>query len=438
MEIRVTPTGEIMTAALQAAIDDCWRAGGGRVVLTDGEFLTGGIRLRSRVTLYLSSGTVLKGTRDPEDYFAVERDTLEPMPEEYASDVLWASPRKRTSNDHITKAGSRWNHALIRLLHAVDAAVIGEKGAVIDGSDTYDEVGEEHYRGPHGIAFHYCKNLRFAGYTARNTGNWAHLGYASQELVFEDLTVLGGHDGVHISICDDVRITRCGFYTGDDCVAGFDNERVTVTDCILNTACSAFRFGGRDVLVENCRAYGPAEYFFRGSLSKEDKISGNAAPTVGRKTMLALFTYYSDFTLKVRSTPGNIVIRNCTAENMERFLLYDFSGLQVWQKNRPLSDITFENVRAENVAMPLNLYGGEEQAVDLTMTDVSVSFTEPVAAAIRAAYYGRLRLTRVSFRNVAGPLVMSFGGDGEILADGLTGVSDDVVPADEPYTCKAI
>ena len=438
MEIRLTPTGELMTAALQAAIDECWQAGGGRVVLADGTFLTGGIRLRSRVTLYLSSGTVLKGTRDPEDYFAVERDPLEPMPAEYATDVLWASPRKRTTNDHITKAGSRWNHALIRLLHAEDAAVIGEKGAVIDGSDPYDEIGEEHYRGPHGISFHYCKNLRFSGYTIKNTGNWAHLGYAAQDLVFEDLTVLGGHDGVHVSICDDVRIERCGFYTGDDCVAGFDNERVLVRDCILNTACSAFRFGGRDVLVENCRAYGPAEYFFRGSLSLEDKISGNAAPTVGRKTMLALFTYYSDFTLKVRSAPGNIVIRNCTAENMERFVLYDFSGLQTWQKNRPLSDITFENVEARGVVMPLNLYGGEEQAIDLNMTDVTVSFKDPVPAAIRAAYYGRFKLTRVRFEGVEGPLVMSFGGDGEADLTDVTGISGVMEPATEPYTCKSI
>ena len=154
--------------------------------------------------------------------------------------------------------------------------------------------------------------------------------------------------------------------------------------------------------------------------------------------MLSLFTYYSDFSLRVRSLPGNIVIRNCTAEEMERFLLYDFSGNQVWQKNRPLSSITFENVTAEGVGMPLNVYGDPDQPIDLTMTDCRISYREPVPGAIRAAYYGTLSLKNVSFGNVEGSLVTSFGGDGEIRADGVAGCPVKAEPATEPYTCKSI
>ena len=438
MNITLKPQENLMTSVIQNAIDECFRSGGGRVTLLAGQYLIGGIRLRSRVTLYLCGGAVLKGTRDPEDYACLERDTVEPMPAEYASEVLWESPRTRKTYDHITKAGSRWNRAMIRIVDAVDAAIIGEEGSIIDGSDSYDAIGEEHYRGPHGICVHYSKNIRFSGYTIRNTGNWAHLGFGSRGLSFSDLTVLGGHDGVHVSVCDDVTVENCEFYTGDDCVAGFDNERVTVRGCVLNTACSAFRFGGRDVLIENCKAFGPARYFFRGSLSLEDKISGNPAPLTGRKTMLALFTYYSDFSLKVRSLPGNIVIRNCQCEEMERFFLYDFSGNQVWQKNRPLSDITFENVTADGVRMPLNVYGDVENPIVLAMKGCRIGFSEPIPAAIRGAYYGRLDLEKVDFTNVDGPLVMSFGGDGEIVMRDVTGVNGTAAPATEPYTCKSI
>ena len=438
MELILRPEAGLMTKTIQRAIDECFLAGGGRVVLDRGLFLSGGIRLRSNVTLYLSAGAILKGTRDPEDYVCVETDTLEPMPAEYATDVLWTPPRNRKTYDHITKAGSRWNRALIRLLHAHDAAVIGEAGSVIDGSDCYDAIGEEHYRGPHGISMHYCENLVFSGYTIENTGNWAHLGFASKDLSFSNITVLGGHDGVHVSVCDDVRIEMCDFYTGDDCVAGFDNERVLVRDCVLNTACSGLRFGGRDVLVERCRFFGPARYFFRGSLSKEDKISGNPVPTVGRKTMLSLFTYYSDFSLKVRSTPGNIVIRNCTAEEMERFFLYDFSGGQVWQKNRPLTSITFENVTATNVRMPLDAYGDPENPTVLRMESCMIGFSEPIPAAIRAAHYKTLSLTNVAFQNVEGPLVESFGGDGAIELTNVGGINGEKTAANEPYVCKSI
>lgn len=438
MELLLHPTDETMTSRMQSAIDECYRAGGGRVVLSAGLYRIGGIRLRSCVTLYLKRGAVLKGSRDPEDYAYPEHDPVEPMPDEYRTDVLWESPRKRKNFDHITKAGSRWNRALIRLIGAHDAAVIGEEGSLIDGSDPYDELGEEHYRGPHGIAFHYCKNLRFEGYTVQNTGNWAHLGYASEHLTFRNLRVLAGHDGVHVSTCDDVTVERCEFYTGDDCVAGFDNEGVTVRDCVLNTACSGLRFGGRDVLVENCRFFGPARYFFRGSLSKEDKISGNPAPTEGRKTMLSIFTYYSDFSLQVRSLPGNIVIRNCTAEETERFLLYDFSGGQVWQKNRPLTSITFEGVTASGVGMPIDAYGDPENPIDLSMRDCRISYRAPVPAAIRAAHYGTLALTDVTFEGVDGPLVTSFGGDGRIDAVRLAGCPAESRPANEPYVCKSI
>ena len=57
-------------------------------------------------------------------------------------------------------AGSRWNNALIRAWKAQNITLIGEPGSVIDGNNTYDAIGEENYRGPHGITFFSCKNIR--------------------------------------------------------------------------------------------------------------------------------------------------------------------------------------------------------------------------------------------------------------------------------------
>ena len=64
----------LQTSAIQKAIDDCFLAGGGRVVIPCGIFLTGGIRIRSGVQLYLESGAILKGSRDPEDYMGYLED----------------------------------------------------------------------------------------------------------------------------------------------------------------------------------------------------------------------------------------------------------------------------------------------------------------------------------------------------------------------------
>ena len=47
------PNGELCTKNIQSAIDACFLQGGGEVVVPSGEFLTGGLRLRSQVTLHL-------------------------------------------------------------------------------------------------------------------------------------------------------------------------------------------------------------------------------------------------------------------------------------------------------------------------------------------------------------------------------------------------
>ena len=182
MEIIIHPKEQNMTAEIQTAIDNCFLSGGGKIVLEAGYYLTGGLRLRSDCTLYLKSGAILKGTRNMDDYKILDGDSIEPVNDDYKTDVLWTPPRTRTTNHHIIKAAGAWNNALIRILDAHNVAIIGEEGSVIDGSDPYDPAGEEHYRGPHGIAYHHSEDLKFEGYTIKNTGNWSHIGYKSRNI----------------------------------------------------------------------------------------------------------------------------------------------------------------------------------------------------------------------------------------------------------------
>ena len=50
------PDGTLSTGTIQLAVDACFRAGGGTVEVPEGTFLTGGIRLRSNITLLLRKG----------------------------------------------------------------------------------------------------------------------------------------------------------------------------------------------------------------------------------------------------------------------------------------------------------------------------------------------------------------------------------------------
>src|SRR6185437_8942548 len=56
------------TQAIQNAIDDCAKAGGGTVKLSGGTFLSGPIVLKSNITLDIAKGTTLLGSPDHADY----------------------------------------------------------------------------------------------------------------------------------------------------------------------------------------------------------------------------------------------------------------------------------------------------------------------------------------------------------------------------------
>ena len=439
-EVTVRPVEGDATATLQRAFDDCFRAGGGTVIVEKGEYAVKGLRLRSNTTLLLKGGAVLKASRNCDEYEILAKDKIELVPEgDFAPGVVWATPAERKTNDHILKCASRWNNAVIRILRAQNVRIVGELGSEIDGCDSYDPIGEEHFRGVHGISVHDSTNCTFTGYTMRNAGNWAHNVWRSANLRFEDLAILGGHDGIHFSSCDRVVIENCAVKTGDDCVAGFDNEDVTVRGCSFNTACSAFRFGGRRVLIEECFAWGPADYPIRNSLTKAEQISGtHGVSGAGRRTMLSLFTYYSDFTIPVRGDPGEITVRNCRVENAQRFLHYNFSGNETWQKNKPLGSIRFEGVDAKNVWMSLCAYGDGKSRLSLALVNCRVSFLKKQAEFVRGAHIASLVLRNVSVEGVDGPCVRSWGDVEKPDAQGLSGVGPTVEAADAPFEATPI
>ena len=61
----------LSTTAIRDAIAACRRAGGGRVVVPAGRFLTGAIHLQSGVNLHLADGATLLFDRDPRSYLPV-------------------------------------------------------------------------------------------------------------------------------------------------------------------------------------------------------------------------------------------------------------------------------------------------------------------------------------------------------------------------------
>lgn len=434
----------IGTQAFQNAVDDCFLNGGGTVEVPAGEYHIGGIRLRSHVRLLLRTGACIYGSRNPQDYFCLLSDKLEPIDDTLRNPPEWK--RSHTAEEYAWYRNpvSRWNNGLFRAYRAKDIAVIGEEGSLIDGKDCFDEIGEEYYRGPHCFSIHECSNIKIEGLTIQNSSNWAFAIFNSQDIDMRKVKVMAGHDGIHATSCDRINVADCEFYTGDDCVAGIDNIDFTVTDCVMNTACSAFRIGGTHTHVSRCRMYGPAKYLFRGSLSIGEKRSGTAVPTNEnhRYNMLSIFTYYADFSKKIRMQPGDITFTDCTVENVDRFIHYNFSGNETWQRNKPLTDMHFKQIKAKGIKMPLTVYGDPELPVICTIEDCEFEFSEAGNPFMHLCNYADLELHNVKVKGIRdSALIKRWSKEGTIRMDDVICEPDCeemIVDTTEPFICNPI
>lgn len=322
---------------------------GGEVVLADGRWHIGSLRLHSNTTLRLSGGTKLIASENWQDY----EDHHVPTTLGYMKSP-WVRAAWNLPDHYIV--------APVVAFNAENVAVIGEAGSVIDGSDCYDPAGEEKFRGPMGMVFSNCRGVTLKGYTYQRSANWAHQIDSCTGVTMENVTVLGGHDGINIHHCTGVRIENCDFRTGDDCVAGYDAENVVIRGCSFNTSCSSFRFGGRNLLVENCRFWGPGEYPHRVS---------------GRHNTLCLFEYYAMRYDTCRFNSGNWVIRNCTVDMVDRLINYRH-GEDWMHEGRPLEDVTVENVKITNLHEPAVLKATPGNPMTLTMKDVRLNWRQGI------------------------------------------------------------
>lgn len=416
------------TAWLQQSIDECFRAGGGVVRIANGEYNIKSLRLRSNVTLYLESGVRLRASRNPSDYDGlVLGDSIEPFCD---SMIDMADRFSRTSTNH-------WNNGIIRIYRASNVSIIGEPGSVIDGRNCYDPNGEEKYRGPHGVSVHFASNVVCRGYTIRDTGNWSHRFCLSSDIRVENVSVRGGHDGLDFHGCDRVHVEGCDIQSGDDCVAGFDNDDLVVRNCRLNSSCSIFRIGGRNVLAEDIDAYGPGVFAHRHGLSSDEKRNGLDPSGSGRRNTLSFFTNYGNE--RVRGQPRGIVFRNCRVTGVDRLMHCNFSGNECWQTGPSPADVAFENVVADGILHPLTAYARQDNPLKVMFKNCRISFAVPVRSFICGANISVLDLDGVELESVSGPMLLNWENRiPAVNAKGVKGLDVLVRQAGEVFVCKPI
>ncbi|MDE7261045.1 MAG: right-handed parallel beta-helix repeat-containing protein [Oscillospiraceae bacterium] len=255
------------TAALQAAVDACAAAGGGRVVLPGGRtFRSGMLRLCSRLELHLEMGAVLKGSGDLSAYLPPGRPATDAAP----------GRRAAPSYENCEYEGAP-NLFFLYAKDCEDLAITGF--GRIDGNDEafYGEVTKWHIEGctyPRAplLFLENVSHFTLQQVTLANSAFWTVHLVGCRDVLIDGIRILNNLrmancDGIDPDHCQNVRIANCHIECADDCIV-FKNtasamrygpcENITVTNCTLTSTSAAIKFGSesedvfRNILVENC------------------------------------------------------------------------------------------------------------------------------------------------------------------------------------------
>jgi polygalacturonase len=265
--------------AIRNAITVCALAGGGRVVVPAGRFLTGPVHLKSGVNLHVAEGATLAFSRDPRDYRSLVFTRWEGVELLNYSPFVYAFEQQ---NIAVTGAGTLdgqaddshwwpWKSESAGRQRLMD---MGMKGVPV-----HERVfGEGYHLRPNFVQPYRCKNVLIEGVTVVNSPMWELHPVLCTNVTIRKVSINShgpNNDGCDPESCRDVLIEGCRFDTGDDCIAlksGRNNdgrrlhvpvENIVIRDCVMADGHggvvigSEISGGARNVFAERCRMDSP-------------------------------------------------------------------------------------------------------------------------------------------------------------------------------------
>ncbi len=224
----VSDTTMLSTEAIQQAIDRCSEAGGGRVVVPAGMYMTGTLVLRSHVNLYLEQGATLYGSTRLEDYRPMKTD--------------YVSLRTQTATVQLLYAD-----------HVEDVSISGH--GTIDGRGRAfkkQSWNDEGITRPHLLRFIQSKDVCIENITLKNSGCWMQHYLACDRLQIRGIKVQNrnnyNNDALDLDGCHDVIVTGMIADSDDDGITLKSTsprlcENIRISDCVVSSHCNAVKLG---------------------------------------------------------------------------------------------------------------------------------------------------------------------------------------------------
>lgn len=220
-----TGTGKVNdAAAINRAIEAAEKQGGGTVYFPAGTFLSGTIRLKSHITLYLSNGCTLEAISDSTAY---------------------DRPEDNHSDQYQDFGHSHWHNGFIWGEDLVDIAIEGT--GTIYGKGLTRNIGRDHLPkglGDKSIALKNCHNVLLRDFNILHGGHFGILATGVDNLTIDNLKIDTNRDGMDIDCCHNVRITQCtvnspwddGICLKSTYALGYNKptDDVTISDCLVS------------------------------------------------------------------------------------------------------------------------------------------------------------------------------------------------------------
>jgi polygalacturonase len=381
--------GTDASRAIAAAIDACHRAGGGRVVVPAGRWLTGPVHLKSNVNLHVAEGATVLFSTNYDDYLPPVFTRYEGIEIIARSPLIYAWEQE---NIAITGGGTLdgqagtdawwpltgrpergWQEGMPidrpeinRMVEMAEQGIPPEQRVFGEGSNLR----------PQFIQPYRCRNVLIEGVTVRNAPMWQVNPVLCTNVTVRGLTVVShgpNNDGCNPESCRDVLIEDCFFDTGDDCIAiksgrnadgrrvATPSENIVIRRCRMKDGHGGVVFGSeisggvRNVFAEDCEMDSPrlqrAIRFktnsIRGGFFENIYVRNITVGEVREAVLLIDFHYQEGDAGPFKPQVRNVELRNVTSRKSRyALLLLGFHHTPI--RGVRLIDCRFDNVAEGN------------------------------------------------------------------------------------------
>ena len=369
------------TAAFSNAIAACNGAGGGRVVVPVGTFLTGAIHLRSSVNLYVAQGGKILFSTDTNAFLPVVFSRYQGIELMNYSPFIYAYGQ---TNIAITGPGTIDGQAQNSVWYNYKSLLTADEQTLWNMGSTNLPVaqrvfGPKHYLRPTFIQPVHCQNVLIDGVTLLNSPMWTVTPLYCTNVTIRGVTVNNSSSSPNTDSCDpdscsDVLIRNCSFSDGDDCIAiksGRDQDglrvnlpsrNIVIQNCQFQNGHGGVTLGSEEsggvtnVFAENC-AFNSASLQYvlrlknntaRGGYIENIYFRNCMTKTVSKTGIHMTMQYTSSSPADTGSnTPiiRNIDVRDCAFANVAQAIY-----MQGQASANPISDVTVANCRFLNTS----------------------------------------------------------------------------------------